>query len=333
MRLLHVAGDAAEPMSRLAVTAAAMGNDTHGLRQLLYLQRHLGGKIDPVARPAILPELFPGVGRVDSRGGAGHLATRLAVDHALEMAEQRGAGLVGCGNAHWIGALGPYLLPVLERGWLGIMQAQFSGGRDAAPLGGIDPMFATDPIALCIPAARPGDRVLADFSLTTYSHGRVNQMQRDGQRAPQAVFLDAEGQPSDDPQAFEDGGSMQFMGGELNAHKGYALALWAEAMAAAFGGWPNDPDRPGLQSVVVQVIRPDAGGADTFGTRWNGFLERVRGGRELPGGDGVRLPGERGLAALEASRRDGVTVDAAMLEQLNRAAEAAGVPRLTGSAI
>jgi len=323
-RLLDAAGDEARYLSETAVTAAAMGSDTHGLRQLLYLHRHLGGKIDPLARPSV-KRSRGAMAWVDGRNAAGHIAARLCVERAMALAREHGVGFAGCGGTHWIGALGPFLLPVLDAGMLGIMQAQYSTGRDAAPVGGLDPRFATNPIALCIPGPGTG-RVLADFSVTAYSHGRVDQMVRDGETAPAPVFLANNGTLSDDPNTFNNDGTMLFMAGDLNAHKGYALALWGEAMTALVGGDPNTPGVQPMQSVVVQVIDPAAFvGADNFAAKMRGFVEHLRTSRVRPGSDGIRLPGERALASLDAAKRHGVAVADDMSQKLRSAASEAGV--------
>ncbi len=335
--LLHPAGDEAGYLSTLAVTAAAMGNDTHGLRQLLYLHRNLqpNAKISGAARPRVMREAGA-TAWIDGRHTAGQLAARLCVERAVELAAEHGVGMAGCGGTHWIGALGPFLLPVLERGMLASMHVQFSTGRDAAPVGGLDPRFATDPIALCFPCGDDpvgGDAgaMLADFSVTAYSHGRVNQMLREGERSPMPVFLTHGGELSDDPEAFEGAGTMLFMAGDLNAHKGYALGLWAEAMAALLGGEPNtDHEAPGGgQSVAVTVIDPAAFvGAEAFRQRMRAYVERLKSSRRRDGSDAIRLPGERGLAALAEAKRVGIDVEGRMIEQLTQAAAEAGVPFL-----
>ena len=337
-RLLERAGGEAGYLARVAVTAEGMGNDTHGLRQLLYLHKHMGqgGKIDPRGRPVVKREEGATAwvdGGSGGGGGAGQLAARLCVERAMELAGVHGVGLAGCGGTHWIGALGPFLLPVLENGMLAVMHVQFSTGRDAAPVGGLDPRFATDPMALCFPCgedplATQGHWVLADFSVTAYSHGRVNQMRRDGERSPVPVFMDAEGGLSDDPEAFEGAGTMLFMGGDVNAHKGYALGLWAEAMAALTGGEPNHEGEEGAggggggQSLAVTVIDPAAFvGAEAFRERMRAYVEHLYASRPREGSDAIRLPGERGLASLARSQREGVAVSAEMREKLGMTRE------------
>ena len=134
----------------------------------------------------------------------------------------------------WFGALGPYLHTLTQQGYMAQLWAQTTTCRDAAPYGGIDAKFSTNPIAMAFPTK--GDPVVSDFSTTTISMGKTKRMAQSGQRAPEPIFLDVKGNLSTNPKVALAGGSVLFIGGAHFGYKGYGLSLWAESIAALAGG-------------------------------------------------------------------------------------------------
>ncbi len=329
-RLLEACGVDAPTAARLAdmaVTAEAMGIDTHGLTQLNHFHARLGDPIDPTAQPRLARERGA-IATVHAGDGIGHRALWLAVEHAMALARTHGVGMVGVPQCHWVAAAGLFLLPVAADGMLGRLELTHNRGRDAAPAGGREPRFATDPLALIIP--HTPDPILADFSLTTFSHGRVNRMVEDDRRAGEAVFLRPDGRATDDPRDFTGDGSMLFMGGELNAHKGYALALWHEALAALMGGTTNGPDAPAPpQHVMVTVLDPAAwGDAAAFQDKLTRFAQWVLTSPPRDESNPPRLPGAGGFARLREAQQRGVLLRRMMCETLNNIANERGIEAL-----
>jgi LDH2 family malate/lactate/ureidoglycolate dehydrogenase len=284
----------------------------------------VGETIDPAAAPKVVAETGAAA-TIDGEGILGHLAMRLAKSLAVAKAREHGVAMVSVRKTSWIGAVGPFLFDIAEGGMLAIATAQFSACEDCAPVGGIDATFSTNPIALAIPTG--GDPILADFSTAVYSMGKIGQMTRDGVRAPEPVFLDKDGALSDEPGVVADGGSLLFVGGRNFGHKGYALSLWCEALTVLSGGNANNPELPQTQSFSLTVIDPEAfAGNDHFLAEMTRFLARVTGSRPRPGSEPVRLPGQRGLAALREAKRNGVPLDEQTIGKLNEIASANDVP-------
>jgi uncharacterized oxidoreductase len=77
-------------------------------------------------------------------------------------------------------------------------------------------------------------------------------------------------------------------------------------------------------SLIVLDPRKFAGAA-YYGKEMARFIAHVKRSRVRPGFDAVRLPGERGLAALAAARKKGVPVDKAKLRMLEALAAKNGL--------
>jgi L-lactate dehydrogenase len=176
--------------------------------------------------------------------------------------------------------------------------------------------------------AFPGDGqpVIADFSTAVMSVGKVRTLSGAGRKAPQPVFFTKDGQLSDDPKVFLDGGSMLTAGGDVDGHKGFALALWIEALTAMAGGSCNNPDTEQRQCFTLLVIDPSAfGDADWYASEVKRMSARIRGVRRRPGVDAVRLPGERAQRQAAESRRTGVEMTDELFDRLLKIADQRGV--------
>ncbi len=318
---------AARAIADAGVSAQAFGITTHGLNQWLYIRGGIAAQtIDPGAEPEILREQGAIVHLTGPRV-PGQTMMKQALDMVVPKARANGIAMAAIKKSHWIGAVGPYLIPVAEQGLLAQAWAQNSACADCAPIGGIEATFSTNPLALAVPTG--GTPMIADFSTATVAMGKVNALIKAGRKADSPIFRDADGNLTDDPAVVCDGGSILFTGGSDYGHKGYAMSLWCEALTAMAGGDCNNPDLPQSQSINLTVIDPDAfTGRERYLTEFQRLTTRIKNVRRLPGVDTIRLPGERGFACLAESQKAGVPIDDSLRESLDAMADEADVQRL-----
>jgi LDH2 family malate/lactate/ureidoglycolate dehydrogenase len=321
-RLLSAAGLPAEDAAFIAETASttqAAGVQTHGAVLLAAINGQVGDGVDPAAKPEIVNERSA-TALIDGKRASGGQCMRLAVELARKKAAECGCATIAVRNTSWIGGLGSWILPLAKDGFFAQVLAQSNQCQDSTPVGGIDPCFSTNPIAMVFPTDT--DPVMADFSTAVMSMGKVNTLKRAGKKAPQPVFFTKEGELTDDPQAMIDGGSMLTAGGDLDGHKGYAFALWIEGLTAMAGGSCNNPDVPQSQCFTLMVIDPKAfGDADHYNAELKRFTARIRSGRRRPGVTEIRLPGERAQKQIAESMKSGVFLSDDLFANLNAAAE------------
>ncbi len=322
--------DKAAYLAATAVATEAFGIHTHGVVLFAYWDKKIGDEINPAAEAEVVKQT-PATALIEGHRGFGALAIKLAREIAIEKAKAQGVAMVAVRNTSWLGALGPHILPIAQAGLLAQLWAQTSDCEDCAPWGGIDGKFSTNPIALAFPTgARP---VLSDFSASAISMGRAKAMARAGARAPENLFLDSDGNPTADPGVVKDGGTILFMGGERFGYRGYALALWVEALTAMAGGSARTPEQHCAQAFNLTVIAPDAfGGSDGYVGEIERFLGYMRDSRLRPGFDAMVLPGERAQRAAEEAETRGVHVERALVERLNELAERNGMEKLRSGA-
>ncbi len=314
---------AADCIAEAGVRAQAFGSVTHGLTQWAYVRSGIGTTIDPAAKPKILAERGATV-LLDGPSVPGQVMMRRALDMAIPKALEFGIAMAAIRKTLWVGAIGPYLAPAAKQGLLAQAWAQNSACRDCAPTGGIDAIFSTNPIALAMPS--DPTPIVSDFSTATVAMGKVSSMIKAGSRADSPIFMDREGNLSDDPNVVPNGGSILFAGGKECGHKGYALSLFCESLTAAAGGDCNNPDLPQSQSVSIMLIDPQSlGGRERYFAEMKRLKARIKGVRKLPGIDEIRLPGERALASLREAETRGIILNESQLQILSDMAEEAGI--------
>lgn len=310
------AGYGAEHAGRIATIVRrtiGMGIHTHGVRPW----KATLGKAERYA-PGTTPALrasAPAFAVLDASRVAPQIAMEVAVTEAVARAKRFGIGAVGVHHAGWVGALGPYLIPALEAGSPCMITGQSGGCVDCAPVGGLDPLFSTNPIALAYGSTTEG--MIADFSTAAISMGKTGQMIRAGLEAPEEWYRESDGTWTRDPMAMKRGGSLAFTGGKHGGHRGYAMSLWTEAMAVWAGGRAHGGEEDPGQNLVVTAY--GAGMVHVQGGEIERLHGLVRANRREDEATPIRIPGERALKALATARAEGVDLTPEEAEALDAA--------------
>ncbi|MBN2509114.1 MAG: Ldh family oxidoreductase [Spirochaetales bacterium] len=301
------APDRAGDIARVQVEIHGFGVETHGLRPLHVLIDALGDTVDPEKRPLHALDAGP-LHRIDASGCISMENIRLAVDIAGEAARTHGIGLCTASDTGWIGALGYHLAGLAKKGFLVMGWVQSSDFANVVPHGGKDPRFSTNPMGYSFPV--PGEEpAVADFSTSAVSNGKAYQWMSEGVMAPEQLFLDKNGLPGTDPRVLKDGGAMLPTGGLHFGYKGTLLSLWIEALVAASGIRPIHAEKSGGHNAVVLALHLASMGSEHA---YEGYMKElcgwVKSSRPIDSEGEVRIPGERGWAALRRARENGVVL-------------------------
>ena len=323
-------GDKPRIITAGLVEADLLGHTTHGLQLApAYLAELASGGMTAQGEPHILAERRAAI-TWDGRRLPGVWLTAKAVDLAVERAIECGTATVVIRNSHHIGCLAAFLQRATDRGMMIVIASSDPAGASVAPFGGRTPVFTPDPLAVGIPT--DGDPILIDISASITTNGLAGRLRKEGQRFPGEWALDAAGTPTDDPGALyaDPPGTLLPTGGRDHGHKGYALALMIEALTQGLGGFGRADAPTGWgASVFVQIHDPAAfGGLDAFRKQTGWLAEACRNSPAVPGGEPVRLPGERGLANKRRALTEGVSLYPGILEALAPHARKLGVAEL-----
>ena len=301
----------ARPLAVATAATEADGVASHGLAYIpIYCEHVTCGKVDGQATP-IVSTPRPGVVTVDAATGFAHAAIDAGFDALIPMAKSQGIAALAIHNSYNCGVLGYHTHRLAKAGLLGL--GFTNAPASIAPSGGATPVVGTNPFSIAAPGA-DGPAVLIDQSASTIAKSEVMKHAREGKPIPVGWALDADGNPTTDPNVGLKG-SMAPSGG----YKGVGVALLTEIMAAAmtgatlgidaspFSGTAGGPPKTGQ---FFMAIDPGATSAGAFAQRMEALVGAVK------TQDGAHLPGDGRGAARKRAAAEGVAVNVATLEKI-----------------
>jgi|SRR5262245_500512 len=329
-RLFAAAGcDGDKPATIAAglVEADLLGHTTHGLHlAAAYLRELESGAMTARGEPDVVADRGGAVAW-DGRRLPGVWLAAKAVDLAADRAATHGIAAVAIRRCHHIGCLASFLERATDRGLMVLIASSDPAAASVAAFGGRRAVFSPDPVAVGIPT--DGDPILVDTSASITTNGLSDRLHREGKRFPGHWALDAAGRPTDDPGVLftEPRGTLLPTGGTDHGHKGYSLALVVEALTQGLGGFGRADAPTGWgASVFVQALDPAAfGGAAAFRHQTEWTAAACRASPPVPGGDAVRLPGQRGLERKRRALADGIALYPGIMAALTPFAQKLGV--------
>ncbi len=296
-----------------AVTAAERdGIRSHGLIYVPIYCEHLKcGKVNAAAEPAVLSQDGSAI-VIDADCGFAHPAIDIGFDKLRPLAKALGCAALTVRNSYNCGVLGYHVERLAEEGLVAI--GFTNAPASIAPAGGQKPVVGTNPFALAVPGDSGGAAFVLDQSASVVAKSEIMTRSREGRAIPEGWALDADGQPTTDPeQALK--GSMAPSGG----YKGFGIGLLVEVMAAAlsgatlgiyaspFSGTEGGPPRTGQ---CFLALSPDAFSSDAFDDRIHALTQAITTQGE------ARLPGSRRLGHRQRSESDGVSVDQSLVDRI-----------------
>lgn len=256
------AADEASEGAKLCAEAARHGIRTHHALKALHLDHLFGSAVGgcvPGAEIEVLPSRFPASERWNANKKLGQSVAYRAIDRAIQLADQYGIAQIAVDNAfHYLWG-GGYVMEAAERGYFAYTNCT-SALAEVVPFAGKFPTLGTNPHSWGIPStAANGFPIVMDWATSTVAMGRVQALKREGKSLPPGAAVDANGQPTNDPN--EVAALLPFGG-----HKGYGMCLLNEIFGGLIGGsLPTIRGRKlaaeGEKNTPVfyfQVIHPDA---------------------------------------------------------------------------
>ncbi|KAI0014859.1 Malate/L-lactate dehydrogenase [Xylariomycetidae sp. FL0641] len=316
-------------VARCLVAADLRGVDTHGINRIpSYMTRIRQGVLDAKANPELIKKT-PVVAQVDGHNGFGFLAAETGMAAAIDMAREFGIGMVSIKHSNHFGMSAWIVQQAIDAGMMSLV---FTNSSPALPVfGGKSKLMGVSPIACGAPGGKEKPFIL-DMAPSVAARGKIYKAKRRGEKIPTDWALDADGRPTDDPDAAL-GGVMQPMGGP----KGSALAIMMDVFSgvlsgSAFAGGvtgPYDPSKPSDVGHFLMAIKPDLFmSLEDFRARMDYLHQQVVGSDKAAGVDRIYFPGEMEQIRQEERLKTGIPFVQAEIDALNEEAKKVGKPSL-----
>lgn len=288
LALAGVSDEHAEIQTNLLVEAELCDRPSHGLLRLpRIIERIRNGVADPVTEGAATWRSAAFL-QVDGRRGLGPVVATAALKAITERAKLTGIAIAAIANNNHLGMLGWYA-ETIARGGQTVIAITTSEAL-VHPWGGRKAMLGTNPIAIGVPAAP--DPLVLDMATSRVAMGKIHDYAQRHKPIPTDWALDADGEPTTDPEAAMHGAIAPFGGA-----KGYALGLALEVLVASLTGAALGGDVVGTLDSVrpcnkgdVFVVADPISGIVTASI--SAYLEAVRACPPSQPGKRVLVPGE-----------------------------------------
>jgi ureidoglycolate dehydrogenase (NAD+) len=301
------------------VAANLRGVDSHGVVRLPhYATRLRNGTVK--ARPNITARrTAPSSAVVEGDAGMGQLVAARAMNEAIRLSKETGAGAVVARNSSHCGACAWFVEMAVRQGMIGV--ALTHTDSIMVPPGMKRIFLGSNPIAFGAPGER--EPVIIDMSTTHAAWGKILVARQEGKTIPPDWGVDAEGKPTTDAQRVV---GLQPTG----AHKGYALAAMIEILCAQLAGVPfgrhvtkmyGELDKPrnlGHFMLALDVRRFTD--AKQFARQVASFVQEMH-------DEGGLAPGDPERSSAERRRREGIPLGSTR-DELNALARELGVAEL-----
>ena len=307
----------AETTADVLIEADLRGYETHGLIRLpAIVNRIQSGMINPTARPYITKE-NGSCSLVEGDRSIGAVGAKYAAILASKKALENGCSTVGIVNSDHICLTGYYAELIAKMGCVGIVLGITT--PLVHPLGGIERLLGTNPLAISIPSTTENPYLL-DFATSSISNGSVIKAAVEGEEIPEGTALGPDGIPTTDPNQASKGALTPFGG-----HKGYGLCLTIGLLAGPLLG--AKVGKPLAQSVAeghydkgdlfIAIDPSSFGDSDVFRNSVFEHLFEVKSVAKSEGTNEVRVPGERAYKERKKRLEDGIVFDQGIWNKIN----------------
>lgn len=249
-------------------------------------------------------------------GNPGMLVGPLAMKEAIRIAKKERVGFVGTKDTHTSsGCLSYYLEKIASDNLIGVIMAQ--SPLSTPVIGGIEPLFGTNPMSFGIPS-EPHPFIF-DMATSAISFGALLKAKTLGQKIPMNVAIDKYGELTTDPEEAIQGATLPFD----NSYKGAGLAMIVEILA---GLWPGADfsglnEQGGWGNLFIAIHPGLFMNPKEFKEKVHLLVEKARHSK-TKSGERVRIPGEQTIDTRNTSLKLGeVDIEDNLYHALQKAAE------------
>lgn len=290
----------------LLVEADLRGHHSHGLQRLPVLAARIKKGLIRVNTRPDLAWTADSVLSVDGKDGLGPFVAESALERAQTEIGKRGVVAVAIRNGSHIGMIGYYCEKRALEGLICI--AMTESEALVHPYGGTKALVGTNPLAIGVPS-EPAPFVF-DMATSTSAIGKIYASRHRGEKIPVGWAIDADGNPTTDPDAALKGSLTPAAG-----PKGYGLGITIGILTGLLTGSEIGKTVLGTLDTEYRCTKGDffllidphafAGGA-TLARNVASYLDELRHSPPQKGVESVIVPGDRARQMREDRLRSGI---------------------------
>ena len=227
------------------VQTSLRGIDSHGINLIPHYCRAVAaGRVN--GAPAMTVEtMAPSVAILDADHGFGHHAGAVAIENAIQLANETGIGAVSVRNSTHFGAAAYFALMAAERNCLGF--AFTNADALVKAFGAREAFCGTNPVCFTAPLLDEGPFCL-DMATSLVSWNKINNYRRENMALPEGWAFDEDGIGVTDPHAAR----------TLNPageYKGFGLGMMVDILCALLASGPISREIPAMYAPPVDASK------------------------------------------------------------------------------
>ena len=314
---LSVNNQVAQLCAEGLVQTSLRGIDTHGIRLVPhYVAAIESGRLNP--KPNIqFEKTSSSTGILDADHTLGYAAGVIAIQHAIELANESGAGFISVKNSSHCGALAYPCLKACEEGMIGLGFTHATS-RMKSP-GSNREFFGTNPLCFTAPMEKE-DPFCFDSSPTMIPFHKIFHHRKTQTELPEGSAADLEGKETTDP--FK---AVQLL--PIGDYKGFGWSMMVDILAGLLSGMPVGKDVSQMYGDITQkrylghffgCIRVDVfQPVKKFKSRLQELAEKVRKESKKDEESLNMVPGDPEKKCLEDRLKNGIPVSDEDYNKLN----------------
>ena len=330
---LGVPRDEAAVCADVLISSDKRGIDSHGIGRMktIYYDRIRAGQQDTKTIFEIIKET-PTTAVIDAHDGMGMVASRRAMQMAIDKAKEFGLGMTVIRNSTHYGFCGYYPLMAINENMIGITGT--NARPSIAPTFGVENMLGTNPLVFGMPTDEEFPFVI-DGATSVSQRGKIEVYDRADKDLPEGWVIGRDGKyRTDTKQILVDlvkgtaaltplGGLGETTGG----HKGYGYATVVEILSAALQdgqylkgllGFNEDGSRRPyhLGHFFLAINIEFFLGIDIFKRVAGDIMRKLRASDKAPGCDRIYTAGEKEHLTWLERKDKGVPVNDELMRQM-----------------
>lgn len=342
-RAVGVPDDDARLCAEVLMESDRRGIESHGCNRFkpIYIDRIEAGIQKPVTEYEILKETAT-TQVVDAHDGMGMVASRRAMQTAIDKAKSYGLGMTAVRNSTHYGIAGYYATMATSQGLIGITGT--NARPSIAPTFGVENMLGTNPLTVGFPTDEDFPFVL-DCATSITQRGKIEYFARAGKDTPAGMVIGHDGSAmTDSAQILIDltkgTAALAPLGGigeELAGYKGYGYATVIEVLSAALAAGSflkqltdrdeNGNKKPYHLGHFFLAIDPEAFlGLESFKHTCGEILRGLRASQKAPGQERIYTAGEKEYLVWLERHDKGVPLGEAVQKDILAVRDKYGLP-------